>query len=84
MTVNKPASRRTLKSDLSRVDAHIIQPNEYQELPELTNEMLVRAKSQERWPSEVFEPAKTDITSAARGHYRTLEGDRPGLEDPYG
>ena len=29
MTVNKPASRRTLKSDLSRVDAHIIQPNEY-------------------------------------------------------
>jgi uncharacterized protein (DUF4415 family) len=44
MTVNKPASRRTLKSDLSRVDAHIIQPNEYQELPELTNEMLVRAK----------------------------------------
>lgn len=44
MTVNKRASRRTLKSDLSRVDAHVIQPNEYQELPELTNEMLVRAK----------------------------------------
>jgi uncharacterized protein (DUF4415 family) len=44
MTVNKRASRRTLKSDLSRVDAHVIQPNEYKELPELTNEMLVRAK----------------------------------------
>jgi uncharacterized protein (DUF4415 family) len=44
MTVNKRASRRTLKSDLSRVDAHVIQPNEYHELPELTNEMLVRAK----------------------------------------
>jgi uncharacterized protein (DUF4415 family) len=44
MTVNKRASRRTLKSDLSRVDAHVIQPNEYKELPELTNEMLVRAQ----------------------------------------
>ena len=84
MTVNKPASRRTLKSDLSRVDAHIIQPNEYQELPGAHERDARSCQSQERWPSEVFEPAKTDITSAARGHYRTLEGDRPGLEDPYG
>jgi uncharacterized protein (DUF4415 family) len=34
----------TLKSDLARVDAHVIQPSEYEELPELTEEMLSRAK----------------------------------------
>ena len=44
MTVNKPASRRTLKSDLARVDAHVVRPGEYKELPELTDEMLARAK----------------------------------------
>lgn len=43
MTVNKPASRRTSKSDLVRVDAHRIKPAEYKELPELTDEMLARA-----------------------------------------
>jgi uncharacterized protein (DUF4415 family) len=43
MTVNKPASHRTLGSDLKRVDAHIVQPDEYQELPELTEEMFARA-----------------------------------------
>jgi uncharacterized protein (DUF4415 family) len=43
MTVSKPASRRSLGSDLARVDAHLIKPHEYKELPELTNEMLARA-----------------------------------------
>jgi uncharacterized protein (DUF4415 family) len=40
MTVNKPASRPTLGSDLKRVEAHVIQPEEYEELPELTDEMV--------------------------------------------
>ena len=44
MNANKLASRRSLKSDLARGDAHIIQPKEYAELPELTEEMLARAK----------------------------------------
>lgn len=44
MTANKVASRHSLKSDLARVDAHILQPDEFEELPELTNEMLARAK----------------------------------------
>ena len=43
MTVSKPVSRRTLKSDLARVDAHRIKPAEYKELPELTDDMLARA-----------------------------------------
>ncbi len=44
MNANKPASRRSLKSDLARVDAHKVKPSEYEELPELTNDMLARAK----------------------------------------
>ena len=43
MNVKKPASRRSLKSDLARVDAHAVTAEEYEELPELTDEMLARA-----------------------------------------
>jgi uncharacterized protein (DUF4415 family) len=43
MTVSKPASRRTLGSDLARVDGHVVKPSEYKELPELTENMLARA-----------------------------------------
>jgi uncharacterized protein (DUF4415 family) len=31
-----------LGSDLSKVAAHVIQPEEYEELPELTDDMLAR------------------------------------------
>lgn len=41
--MSKPASRRTSGSDLKRVDAHVIKPAQYKELPELTDEMLARA-----------------------------------------
>lgn len=44
MTAKKRASRRSLKSDLARVDAHVIQPSEYEEIPELTDEMLARGR----------------------------------------
>ncbi len=44
MTANKRASPRSLKSDLARVDAHVIQPSEYEDLPELTPAMLKRAR----------------------------------------
>ncbi len=44
MNAKRPASRRSLKSDLVRVDAHKVRPAEYEELPELTEEMLARAK----------------------------------------
>jgi uncharacterized protein (DUF4415 family) len=30
-------------SNLAQVDAHVIQPHEYDEIPELTDEMLARA-----------------------------------------
>ena len=43
MTANKFELARKLCSDLARVDAHVIQPHEYDELPEITDEMLARA-----------------------------------------
>jgi uncharacterized protein (DUF4415 family) len=44
MNVNKRVSRRSLTSDLKQVDAHVIAPQEYDELPELSDDMLSRAK----------------------------------------
>ncbi len=44
MTAKKRVSRRSLGSDLKRVDAHVIQRQEYDELPELTEDMLARGK----------------------------------------
>ena len=44
MKERKRASRRSLKSDLARVDAHSVKPEEYNELPELTEDMLARAR----------------------------------------
>ena len=44
MTAKKTASRHSLKSDMVRVDAHTLKEEEYEELPELTEEMLDRAK----------------------------------------
>ncbi len=43
MTAKSPASRRSLKSDLARVDAHVVKKGEYEELPEFTEEMFARA-----------------------------------------
>ena len=43
MTVNKHASPRTLGSDIARMDAHVVKPSEYKDLPELTDDMLSRA-----------------------------------------
>ena len=44
MIVSKLALRRTLGSDFKRIDAHVVKPHEYKELPELTEDMLARAK----------------------------------------
>lgn len=44
MNANKTASRRSLTSDLERIDAHVVKSSEYEDLPELTDEMLARAR----------------------------------------
>ncbi len=43
MLAKKRASRRSVKSDLARVDAQVIKSHEYAKLPELTEELLARA-----------------------------------------
>lgn len=43
MPVKKRVSRRSLKSDLAEVDAHVVKSGEYRELPKLTDEMVARA-----------------------------------------
>ena len=47
MPESKPATPSTpeitIKSDLAKVDAHVIQPEEYNELPELTEEWFAMA-----------------------------------------
>jgi uncharacterized protein (DUF4415 family) len=43
MAVKRGASRRSLKSDLKRVDAHVINAREYADLPEATPEFVARA-----------------------------------------
>ena len=44
MNAKSPVSRRSLKSDLARVDAHVVKKGEYAELPELSEDMLARAE----------------------------------------
>ncbi len=44
MNANKTASRPSLKSDMARVDARMLKDEEYEALPELSDEMLARAK----------------------------------------
>ena len=43
MNANKPELRPSLGSDLGRVDAHTVGSDEYNELPVLTEDMVVRA-----------------------------------------
>ena len=42
MTASKRPSAPSLGSDLNRVDRHVIQPAEYEELPELTDDIFAR------------------------------------------
>jgi uncharacterized protein (DUF4415 family) len=39
----KTGKKRVLESDLKKVDRHVIQPHEYDEVPELTDVMFERA-----------------------------------------
>ena len=44
MTAKKHALPRSLASDLARVDAHPVDTSEYEDLPELDEDMLARAR----------------------------------------
>jgi len=55
------ASKNALGSDLARVDAHTIQPHEYDELPEITDADLARGT----W---MINGPPTTETCTARAH----------------
>ena len=38
-----PGSRRAIRSDLKKVDAHVIKPDEYDDAPELTDAQIAAA-----------------------------------------
>lgn len=44
MKEKSQGTRRSLRSDLAKVDAHTIQPDEYDDLPEVTDADLRRGK----------------------------------------
>lgn len=60
-------NKKNLGSDLAKVDAHVVQPEEYEELPEWTDEMFDRAavyirgkrvrRSQLEKPKQSVDPA---------------------------
>ena len=52
--------RRTLGSDLKRVDAHVVKPHEYKELPELTEDIVARAKLRKGGAAKIRETASND------------------------
>ena len=58
MTESKRASRHSLGSDLAKVAAHVIQPEEYEELPELTDDMLARGTVNKGGRPRSFNPKK--------------------------
>jgi hypothetical protein len=84
MNGNKPGSRRSLKSNLAQVDAHVVSSKEYEELPQLTTEMLSRAKLKTRWASDFCQSSKADIDSVANRRHRALESHRSGMADAHG
>jgi hypothetical protein len=52
-----------IRSDLHRVDAHVIQPEEYEEIPEITDAELVHAVI--RIPGQPDEPVVVDPSQTA-------------------
>lgn len=58
--MSKLALRRTLGSDLKRVDAHVVKPHEYKELPELTEDMVARGKLRKGGAAKIRETASND------------------------
>ncbi|HEX8416627.1 MAG TPA: hypothetical protein VF641_03395 [Methylobacterium sp.] len=52
------------ETDFAKADAHVVQPEEYEELPELTDEMMNRAV---RKAGGELTPESKDLGGIARG-----------------
>ena len=84
MNANKTASARKLGSDLKRVNAHVIAPHEYEELPEITDEMLAKGNRQQRAETQAGRNEKTDFVAPARRRHPAVAGHGAWLADTYG
>lgn len=80
MTENKRASRHSLGSDLSKVAAHIIQPQEYEELPELTDEMLERGSVNKGGRPRALNPKKLISIRLTEDVIRRWRSTGPGWQ----
>ncbi len=61
MSARKRVSRHSLGSDLTRVAAHVIQPEEYEDLPQLTDQMLARGKANKGGRPRVANPKLPEL-----------------------
>ena len=84
MPVKKGASRRSLGSDLKRVDAHTIEPHEYEDGPELTAEMVGRMVVKKQGRPVSANPRKLLTLRLPADVIRTLEGHWSRMADAYG
>jgi uncharacterized protein (DUF4415 family) len=82
MTASKHALRRSLKSDLARVDAHKIKKGEYEELPELTEEMLARAKINKGGRPVSMNPRKQLTLRLPADVIERWKATGPGWQEP--
>ena len=82
MKERKRASRRSLKSDVARVDAHSVRPEEYEELPDRRD--ACPRQSPQRLSAGLAESAEVDLSAPAGRRHRTLEGNWPWVADPHG
>lgn len=57
-------SKRRLGTDFAKLDAHVIQPEEYEEAPELTEEMFARGEL--RIGDKTIRPATGTLTRPGR------------------
>ena len=72
--------KRSTGSDLAKVDAHIITPEEYEEIPELTEEWFAKAK-----PHIGGRPVNEDEWRKAAieaGHLNAVRIGRPKSDNP--
>ena len=66
--------KRTIGSDLAKVDTHVIAPEEYKEVPELTKEWFAKAKphiggrpvSEKEWRKAAVKAAHLDAARVGR------------------
>ena len=64
-----PAKKRVLGSDLKKIDRHVIQPHEYDEIPELTDEFFERADMMD---TDVGTTKKDDPADVAETGFKAM------------